>query len=109
MTTNKTELSIEEAAGKIRAAGGSIYAMMEAVGLDPRHDFRGGDFRKSTFSPARDVAGYDFTNALLNGADLSLMVNIELANFRGADLEGAILPEGITVEMLTGDESVSIS
>lgn len=80
--------------------------LLKIAGLDPKKALRFADWSGADFGNA-DVAGWDFTGAKLNEANLSRVINIDKAffNLNGdpnspTEFVGTILPENVTVEQL---------
>lgn len=73
--------------------GASFAELLELSGLDPAKDMRGADWSRVNFGSI-DLAGFDFSDANLIGADLSDAYNTEQAVFVGAAIRGARLPPG---------------
>lgn len=82
-------------------AGEPAPALMRVIGLDPATDFAWGNFPRITNWGDEDVTGWDFRGSDLSGCDLSTLSNLKNAVFSPeTKLDGAILPEGLTIEML---------
>lgn len=92
----------EKVEKQIREAGvETLPDMLRAVGLDPVRDIFAQDWSYTNNWGTEDVTGWDFRCADLTGADLSTLTNLDKARFSNKTrLDGVILPEGITTEIL---------
>ena len=103
-TLPKLLAAIEDAAPEILAVYESktddLGSLVAAAKLDPAIDLREADFGGMDLGKT-DVAGWDFSGTNFKSANLSGFTNIHQATFSlETNLEGATLPEGITVQEL---------
>lgn len=89
----------------IDAPDDDFASLLKIAGFDPATDLRHANWEGADFGAA-DIAGWDFTGACLNRADLSKVQNIEKAFFNRdcgygeTEFVGTILPDGVAVEQL---------
>lgn len=86
----------------------SFVALAKLAGLDPARAFRGADLRNVDFG-TDDIAGFNFSRARLEGADISQTKNYEKALFTNAITDPATRWPGPPLQPIYLSGSINLS